>query len=72
LAVPSIIFLALLNFVVFRSGSFIFAISSISASVIDATFTLFGSPEPDLIFAASHNSTEVGEVLSINEKLRSA
>ena len=65
LAVPSIIFTALVNFVVFKSGNFIFAISSNWDLVIDPTFILFGVDEPFLIFAASTNKTEAGGVFKI-------
>ena len=65
-AVPSTIFMALLSFVVFKSGNFIFAISSNWAFVIEPTLTLFGVAEPFLIFAALTNKTEAGGVLRIN------
>jgi large subunit ribosomal protein L11 len=51
-AVPSTIFIALLIFVVFKSGNLIFAISSNWAFVIEPTLILFGVDEPFLIFAA--------------------
>ena len=62
-AVPSTIFKALLNFVVFKSGSLIFAISSNCDFVIDPTLALFGVAEPFFIFAALANSTYAGGVL---------
>jgi hypothetical protein len=65
-AVPSTIFIALLIFVVFKSGSLIFAISSNSAFVIDPTLTLFGVDEPFLILAAFANNTEAGGVFKTN------
>ena len=61
-AVPSTILIALLNFVVFKSGSLIFAISSNCDFVIDPTLTLFGVEEPFLIFAAFANNTDAGGV----------
>jgi hypothetical protein len=65
-AVPSTIFIALLNLVVFKSGNFTLAISSSWAFVIDPTFTRFGVEEPFLIFAAFANNTDAGGVLRIN------
>ena len=66
LAVPSTIFIALLSFVVFKSGNFIFAISSNWVFVIEPTFTRFGVEEPFLILAALANKTDAGGVLRIN------
>ena len=65
-AVPSTIFNALLIFVVFKSGSLIFAISSNCDFVIDPTLTRFGVDEPFLIFAAFANKTDAGGVFKIN------
>ena len=64
-AVPSTIFIALVSFVVFKSGSFILAISSNWVFVMEPTLTLFGVEEPFLIFAALTNNTDAGGVLRI-------
>ena len=65
-AVPSTIFIALLIFVVFKSGNFIFAISSNCSFVMDPTLTLFGVDEPFLILAALANNTDAGGVFKPN------
>ena len=62
-AVPSTIFIALLIFVVFKSGNFIVAISSNCAFVTDPTLTRFGVAEPFLVFAALASKTDAGGVL---------
>jgi len=65
-AVPSTILIALSSLVVFKSGSFILAISSNCNFVIDPTFIKFGLAEPFLIFAALTNKTDAGGVFKIN------
>ena len=64
-AVPSTIFIALVIFVVFKSGNFIVAISSNCVYVTDPTLTRFGVAEPFGIFAALASKTDAGGVLRI-------
>ena len=64
-AVPSTILIALLNFVVFKSGNLVCAISSNWIFVTEPTVTLLGVDEPFLIFAAFANKTDAGGVLRI-------
>ena len=56
----------------FRSDIFISAISRTCADVIDPTFSLFGSPDPLLMPAASKISDGAGGVLVINVNVLSA
>ena len=64
-AVPSTILIALLSFVVFKSGNLIVAISSNCALVTEPTIVFGGVEEPFLIFAALVSKTEAGGVLRI-------
>jgi hypothetical protein len=64
-AVPLTIFIALLILVVFKSGNFIFAISSNCALVTEPTLIRFGVDEPFLTFAAFANKIDAGGVLRI-------
>lgn len=64
-AVPSIILIALVSFVVFKSGNLIVAISSNWNRVIEPTFFLFGVDDPFLTFAALANKTDAGGVFKI-------
>ena len=65
-AVPSTIFIALLILVVFKSGNFIFAISSNWSFVTEPTVNLFGVGDPFLICAALANKTDAGGVFKIS------
>src|SRR5206468_1023200 len=62
LAVPSIVRMALSRFVVFRSGIFVFAISSTFARETVPTFSFFGLPEPVVMPAAFFNKSAAGGI----------
>ena len=66
-AVPATIRIAISIFLVFKSGSFVAAISCNWAVVIEPTIDLLGSPEPFGILAAFVRRTEAGGVFSMKE-----
>src|ERR1700730_6033749 len=70
-AVPIIDRTADSSFIVFRSGSFILAISSTCLRVTLATFVRFGSAEPLTIPAARFSSSEAGGVFRMKLNVRS-
>src|SRR5271163_748017 len=70
-AVPMIDRIAESRFVVFRSGSFCFAISATCLRESLATLLRFGSGEPFTIPAARFKSSEAGGVFRMNVKVRS-
>src|ERR1041384_8495353 len=61
-AVPSIVLIAASRLVVFKSGIFVLAISSILAREILPTFSLFGLPDPFSTPAAFFNRSAAGGV----------
>src|SRR5881392_4038022 len=69
-AVPSIVRIALSKFVVFRSGIFVLAISSILAREIFPTFSFLGLPAPFDIPAAFLRRSAAGGVFvsKVNER----
>ena len=67
-AVPAIMLIAVSRLPALRSGIFVFAISSICALVIVATFVLFGVPEAVSIPQAYFIRTAAGGVLVMKEK----
>ncbi len=69
---PSIVRIALSRFVVFKSGIFVFAISSIFAREILPIFSLFGFPDPLETPAAFFNRSAAGGVFVSNVNERSA
>ena len=70
-AVPMIERIAESSFSVFRSGSFILAISSTCLRVTLATLLRFGSGEPFTIPAARFSSSEAGGVFRMKVNVRS-
>ena len=72
LAVPMIILTTESNEVAFVSGSLVFAISVTAAMVTFPTTSLLGLAAPFSTPAAFFKSTDAGDVLRINVKLRSS
>src|SRR5919199_6820917 len=71
-AVPSMVLIADSRLVVFRSGSFVLAISSILAREMVPTFSFFGLPDPFGTPAAFFNRSAAGGVFVSKVKERSA
>ena len=67
-AVPAIMLIAASILAALRSGIFSSAISLTLSLETLATFVLFGTPEPDLMFAAFFKRTAAGGVFVIKEK----
>ena len=69
-AVPSTINIAASTEPAFKSGILVSAISRTWSRFTVATFFLFGSPEPDLIPAATLSNTAAGGVfvMKVNER----
>src|SRR2546423_13016305 len=71
-AVPSMVLIADSRFVVFKSGIFVRAISSIFAREIVPTLSLFGRPDPFSTPAAFFRRSAAGGVFVSKVKERSA
>src|ERR1051326_3652844 len=65
-AVPRTVLIAASSDSAFKSGSFVFAISSTCFAVTVPTLFLFGSADPFAMLAARFNSTAAGGVLVMN------